>query len=90
MGDKVHRAGRKDRGDTKTVYAEVKRLSGLVSRGVNTRSTAEYQELGVGVAEENKNEHTEELVTKNDTDNRNRGKQELASKKGSNSNVKSE
>ena len=77
-----------NRGDTKTVYAEVKRLSGLVSRGVNTRSTAEYQEPGV--AEEKKNEYTEELVSKNDTDNRSREKQDLASKKGYRYNVKSE
>ena len=34
-----------NRDDSKTIYAEVKRLSGLVSRDVNTRSTV-YQEQG--------------------------------------------
>ena len=33
-----------NRGDTKAIYDEVKRLSGLVSRGANTRPTAVYQE----------------------------------------------
>ena len=33
-----------NRGDTKEIYAEVKRLSGIVSRGANTRPTIAYQE----------------------------------------------
>ena len=57
----------------------MKRLSGLVSRGVNTRSTAEYQEPGA--ADEKKNEHMEELASKNDTNTRSGRKQELVSKK---------
>ena len=32
-----------NRGDTKAIYTEVKRLSGIVSRGANTRPTAVYQ-----------------------------------------------
>ena len=42
--ERIERADNK--GDTRTIYAEVKRLIDLVSRGANTRPTAEYQEPG--------------------------------------------
>ena len=34
-----------NRGDTRAIYTEVKRLSVTVSRGVNTRPTATYKTL---------------------------------------------
>ena len=65
-------------GDTKTIYSVVKRLSGLVSRGANTRPTTEYQECGA--AEAKRSESAEELASKSDTNTRSSEKQELASK----------
>ena len=41
-----------NRGDSKAIYAEVKRLSGLVSRSANTRPTTELQEQGENESEE--------------------------------------
>ena len=68
------------RGDTKTIYAEVKRLSGTGSRGDNTRPTAEYREPEA--ADEKKDEHIEGLASKIGTDTRSKRQQEeLASKK---------
>ena len=50
-----------NRGDSKTIYAEVKRLSGLVSRGANTRPTAAFKEEK-GTAEPRSVKTQEELA----------------------------
>lgn len=53
-----------NRGDFKTIYAEVKRLSGLVSRDVNTSPSAVFEEHGGknGTAEPRSVEKQEEIV----------------------------
>ena len=50
------------------MYAEVKRLIGLVSRCVNTRPTVEYKKsIETGTAEDTRTDQAEELVSKHET-----------------------